>query len=297
MTMEKTTKKSFDFATYWQKFGTVSILLLLLVVLAVAKPTAVFSATSIPQILRQSSVNILLALGEFFAILLGYIDLSISAACGLTGMVAALLMRAGFPWIPACLLGVLCGTLIGAANGFMINKTGLHPFIITLGMQTIYFGLMLVISNSASVYGFPAGFSGRFGAGRTVYILPPLPTSFSGRTGAVNCVFDAVGRAGAFGISFRRSITNRSPVALDTPHLSARLPPVGVPPNTASRRSHTIERKCCTSALVGRFPCLLFAVPPNTTASSAVPLRTSADIDALPFCFAAITRWKPSASQ
>ena len=91
-------KKSFTFATYWQRFGTISILLLLLAVLAVAKPTSVFSATSVPQILRQSAVNILLALGEFFAILLGYIDLSVSAACGLTGMVAALLMRGGSPW-------------------------------------------------------------------------------------------------------------------------------------------------------------------------------------------------------
>ena len=72
---------------------------------------------------------------------------------------------------------------------------------------------------------------------------------------------------------------------------------MGVPPKIASRRSHTIERKCCTSAIVGRLPCLLFAVPPNTTASSSVPLRTSADIAVLPFDFAASTRWNPSASQ
>ena len=160
MSEKQAGQKSFTFAVFWQRFGTISILLLLLVILAAARPGAVFSASSVPQILRQSAVNILLALGEFFAILLGYIDLSISAACGLTGMVSALLMRAQVPWVAACVLGVLCGTLIGAVNGFMINKTGLHPFIITLGMQTVYFGLMLVISNSSSVYGFPAGFSG-----------------------------------------------------------------------------------------------------------------------------------------
>ena len=160
MSEKQAAQKNFNFATFWQRFGTITILLLLLVILAIANPGAVFSATSLPQILRQSAVNILLALGEFFAILLGYIDLSISATCGLTGMVSALLMRAQFPWVAACVLGVLCGTLIGALNGFMINKTGLHPFIITLGMQTVYFGLMLVISNSSSVYGFPSGFSG-----------------------------------------------------------------------------------------------------------------------------------------
>lgn len=144
----------------WKKYGTIGILLLILVALAILKPSAIFTSTSVPQILRQSSVNILLALGEFFAILLGYIDLSVSAACGLTGMVAAICMvKLGLPWVLACIIGVLSGTLIGAVNGFMINKTGLHPFIITLGMQTIYFGVMLVISGAQNIYGFPAGFS------------------------------------------------------------------------------------------------------------------------------------------
>lgn len=152
--------KKMNFGTMWKKYGTIGILLLILVALAILKPSAIFTSTSVPQILRQSSVNNLLALGEFFAILLGYIDLSVSAACGLTGMVAAICMvKLGLPWVVACIIGVLSGTLIGAVNGFMINKTGLHPFIITLGMQTIYFGVMLVISGAQNIYGFPAGFS------------------------------------------------------------------------------------------------------------------------------------------
>ncbi len=154
------TKSKLSFATIWQKYGTIGILVLLLIILAIAKPSAIFTKTSIPQILKQSSVNILLALGEFFAILLGYIDLSVSAACGLSGMIAAIAMvNWGLPWVLACIIGVLTGTLIGFINGTLINKTGLHPFIITLGTQTIYFGVMLVVSNSSNIYGFPAGFS------------------------------------------------------------------------------------------------------------------------------------------
>ncbi len=157
---ETKAKTKLNFGTLWQRYGTFAILLLILIVLAVLRPSAVFTSTSIPQILKQSSVNILLALGEFFAILLGYIDLSVSAACGLTGMIAAMAMVDwGIPWVPACLIGILSGTLIGAINGFLINKTGLHPFIITLGTQTIYFGVMLVISQSQNIYGFPSQFS------------------------------------------------------------------------------------------------------------------------------------------
>lgn len=158
--MEKSKSTKLSFNVIWKKYGTIGILLLLVAVLAIAKPNAIFTTTAVPQILKQSSVNILLALGEFFAILLGYIDLSVSAACGLSGMVSALCMaKLGVPWAAAVLLGVLAGTLIGFLNGVMINKTGLHPFIITLGTQTVYFGLMLVISGSSNVYGFPPAFS------------------------------------------------------------------------------------------------------------------------------------------
>ncbi len=158
--MSETKKKKLNFGTIWQKYGTIGILLLILIILAILKPSAVFTSTSVPQILKQSSVNILLALGEFFAILLGYIDLSVSAACGLTGMIAATAMTSwGLPWVVACIIGILSGTLIGAINGLLINKTGLHPFIITLGTQTIYFGIMLVVSDSKNIFGFPSGFS------------------------------------------------------------------------------------------------------------------------------------------
>lgn len=158
--MSESKSKKLSFGTIWQRYGTIGILLLLLIILSIVRPSAVFTTTSVPQILRQSSVNILLALGEFFAILLGYIDLSVSAVCGMTGMVSAIAMvQWGLPWPVACILGVLSGTLFGAINGFLINRTGLHPFIITLGTQTIYFGVMLVVSNSSNVFGFPAGFS------------------------------------------------------------------------------------------------------------------------------------------
>ncbi len=160
MNKNETKKKTMSLGVIWQRYGTISILLLLLILLAILRPSAVFTATSVPQILKQSSVNILLALGEFFAILLGYIDLSVSACCGLSGMIAAIAMVWWeVPWVLACLLGVLTGTLVGAVNGALINKTGLHPFIITLGTQTIYFGIMLLVSNAQNIYGFPSQFS------------------------------------------------------------------------------------------------------------------------------------------
>ena len=148
-----------SFGTLWQKYGTIGIFLLLLVILMIAKPSSIFNADSIPQILKQSAVNILLALGEFFAILIAGIDLSVGAVAGLVGMLTAKMMVAGVPLPVAIISGILLGTLIGMCNGLLVNQTGLHPFIVTLGTQNIFLGLMLVISDSRNIFGFPVSFS------------------------------------------------------------------------------------------------------------------------------------------
>ena len=162
-----------SFGVLWQKYGTMGIFLLLLAVLTIAKPSSIFNPDSIPQILKQSAVNILLALGEFFAILIAGIDLSVGAVAGLVGMLTAMLMVNGIPVIPALLLGILIGTMIGFCNGMLVNKTGLHPFIITLGTQSIFQGLMLVISDSRNIYGFPASFTKTMSAS-VLYIPVPV---------------------------------------------------------------------------------------------------------------------------
>lgn len=155
----KNKNKKLNFSSIWQKYGTIGIFVLLLVILAAIKPDSVFNANSVPQILKQSSVNILLALGEFFAILIAGIDLSVGAVAGLVGLIAAKMMIAGVPVFVAVIAGIVIGTFFGFLNGMLVNKTGLHPFIITLGTQSIFQGVTLVASGSRSAYGFPLSFT------------------------------------------------------------------------------------------------------------------------------------------
>lgn len=152
-------KEKPTFNTLWQRFGTFGILILLLAILAVARPGHFFSVSTVTQILAQSSVNILIALGEFFAILIAGIDLSVGSVVALTGMVTAQLMVAGVNPLLSLVLGVLLGGVLGLINGVLVNRTGLHPFIITLGTQAILRGVTLIISNSSAVFGFPASFT------------------------------------------------------------------------------------------------------------------------------------------
>lgn len=165
----KMKERELTFSQAWQRYGTLGILVLLLVILAVLRPSFFFKTSTITQILSQSSVNILIALGEFFAILIAGIDLSVGSVVALSGMFMAKLMVSGTSPITAVLLGVFMGALLGFVNGMLVNSTGLHPFIITLGTQAIFRGVTLIISDSSAVFGFPASFS-RFMAQRIFYV-------------------------------------------------------------------------------------------------------------------------------
>lgn len=159
-TIAKTKQKSEQSVNaLWQKFSTVGILVLLLVILAVSRPQLFFSSSTLTQILAQSSVNILIAMGEFFAILIAGIDLSVGSIVALVGMSCAKMMVAGVNPVLSIAAGVLIGAFLGFINGSLVNITKLHPFIITLGTQAILRGVTLIISNSSAVFGFPGSFT------------------------------------------------------------------------------------------------------------------------------------------
>ncbi len=160
---------TFAFKSAWQRYGTLGILILLLAILAALKPGYFFQPSTVTQILSQSSVNILIALGEFFAILIAGIDLSVGSVTALSGMVTAKLMVAGIAPLPAVVIGIFLGAILGFINGILVNGTGLHPFIITLGTQAIFRGITLIISDSSAIFGFPASFT-MFMAKRFIYI-------------------------------------------------------------------------------------------------------------------------------
>ncbi len=163
-----------DFAQLWQNYGTFGVLVILLVLSSALSPQYFLTTDNLLQVLLQSSVMVLLACGVFFTILIAGIDLSVGSMLALTGMVTAQLMMAGCPfWLAILLGGVLLGGLLGAVNGLLVNLTGLHPFIITLGTVAIYRGVTLIISNAASVFGFDPRF-GDIIAGRVVGVPVPV---------------------------------------------------------------------------------------------------------------------------
>lgn len=169
--------RSFSFAVFWNRYGTFCILAMIITLFGIMSPDYFLTTNNISQIFLQSSVTVLIGMGEFFAILIAGIDLSVGSILALSGMITAKLMLAGMnPFLSAFTGGVLLGGCLGAINGCLVNWTGLHPFIITLGTNAIFRGMALVISDASSVYGFSFGFVKFF----SVNILGiPVPVIFS----------------------------------------------------------------------------------------------------------------------
>lgn len=112
------------------------------------------------SILRQTSINAILAVGMTYVIISGGIDLSVSAIVSLSGTVAAIAMsKWGFHIGGGIVVGLLIGAAAGFINGFVIAKFSVPPIIATLGMQTAASGLALVITGGYSVTGIPKSFA------------------------------------------------------------------------------------------------------------------------------------------
>jgi fructose transport system permease protein len=116
--------------------------------------TRFFSAANLSLVLAQVTVIAVLALGQTLIILTAGIDLSAGAIAVFSGiLMASFATDMGLPGLLALLLGLVCGTAMGAINGFLVTKIKLPPFIVTLGTLTIFFSLNAVVSKSETVRG------------------------------------------------------------------------------------------------------------------------------------------------
>jgi inositol transport system permease protein len=156
------TLHSITFRQTLRKYGIVIVLLLMIVLLSIVQP-AFLSATNIFNVLTQSSIFGIMALGMTFVIISKGIDLSVGSVLAFAGVVAASLgqiteatekyfprlpvMPVIVPIITALAIGALCGFI----NGFLVAKTKIPAFIATLGMLTVARGFALIYTSGRPV--------------------------------------------------------------------------------------------------------------------------------------------------
>lgn len=162
---------------YLRKYGMLTAFLLICLVLSLLTP-GFFSIQNTTIILRQVSINGILAIGVTFVIISGGIDLSLGSVVAFTGVVAALFAHPGeYPLIIALGMAILAGLAIGGVNGLAVTRGKVAPFIVTLGMMTIARGLALLASDGRPVTGLSDSFN-YIGGGSVLGV--PIPVLIFG---------------------------------------------------------------------------------------------------------------------
>jgi ribose transport system permease protein len=108
---------------------------------------------------RVAAIDIVIGFSMMVVLVTGGLNLAVGAIGVSAAMVGGLLMQdLGLPVLPALVLVLLFGALLGAVNGIAMVLTGVHSFIITLATMSIYFGAMITLTHAEPYNGLPASF-------------------------------------------------------------------------------------------------------------------------------------------
>ena len=103
------------------------------------------------NVIDYSSIIALLAIGQFYVILTGGIDLSVGAILAFSTVVSALLLRGGMGALPASVIALAACGCVGLVNGLLVVWVGITPFIATLAMMSVMQGLSYIIQSSSLI--------------------------------------------------------------------------------------------------------------------------------------------------
>ncbi|HHT7538206.1 TPA: ABC transporter permease [Raoultella planticola] len=137
--------------------GTLIGLLIIIITFSFLSPVF-FTIPNLLNILQQSSINALIALGMTLVIISGGIDLSVGPAAALSAVLGATMMVAGVP-VPLAILATLgIGAICGVFSGSLVAYAGLQPFIVTLGGLSLFRAIALIYTGGNPVFGIPTEF-------------------------------------------------------------------------------------------------------------------------------------------
>lgn len=165
------------------RLGVLPFLLLIAVIVFTVVSDNFLSGRNLLNVVRQSSYLTLVAVGQMFALLTGGFDLSVGTIIALTSVVGATAMASAYAAMPdavwlavtiGVIAGIAAGALIGAINGVGVAVFNVSPFMMTLGMSSVGFGVALYMTGGTPVYGMPQEFGDTFGFGQLLGMPAPV---------------------------------------------------------------------------------------------------------------------------
>jgi putative multiple sugar transport system permease protein len=142
-----------------REYGMLLSLVAIMIFFQVMTEGTLLQPLNLTNLVLQNSYIVIMALGMLLVIVAGHIDLSVGSSCGFVGALAAVLMVT-YEWhfVPATLVCLAVGALIGAAQGWFVAYFKIPAFIVTLAGMLVFKGLALALLHGQSVGPFPEAF-------------------------------------------------------------------------------------------------------------------------------------------
>lgn len=142
-----------------REYGLMIALVVIMVLFQALTHGTLFKPLNLTNLVLQNSYIVIMALGMLLVIVAGHIDLSVGSVAGFIGALAAVLMvRMGMHFVPATILCLIAGGVIGAAQGYWIAYLKIPSFIVTLAGMLVFRGLTLALLAGESIGPFPTQF-------------------------------------------------------------------------------------------------------------------------------------------
>lgn len=156
--------------------NTVVPILVIILILAALGVSGFLTVSNLFNVLNQNAIKGIMAIGMTFVIINGYFDMSL---CTLLSLTAALScgLQSSIGVIPAVLVALAVGIVVGCINGFLVTKGGINAFVVTLALMLGCRSLSYIYSGEQSIIATSNAFTD-FGMGRLPFGMSYISALF-----------------------------------------------------------------------------------------------------------------------
>jgi ribose transport system permease protein len=144
-------RKRISWAAVVGRYGALMFLFLIILAASILRPHTFASTSNVINILNQSALTAIIAMGLTFVLVAGDFDVSIGYVASLSGMLVSSFLNAGIPIQLALLATAACGVGVGLINGFIVTVVGVNALVTTLGIGTMVVGVSYAISGGSPI--------------------------------------------------------------------------------------------------------------------------------------------------
>jgi ribose/xylose/arabinose/galactoside ABC-type transport system permease subunit len=138
-----------------QRYFIIYAVIALIIILSILSDVFL-SMNNVINVLRQSSMIAIIAVGVFFVIVGAGIDISVGSIVAIAGItMSSLIVNYKFPVFLGIIGGLLAGGVVGVINGYLVTKRNVPAFVATLGTMGAVRGLTYVLTNAYPISGLP----------------------------------------------------------------------------------------------------------------------------------------------